>query len=720
MKALELVSLFLCSLILSAATGCVSKGNPETHDDGFPDVTEDVFHEMDGGIELSADEIRGRNTWILWSSGNDEFWDRIARRSRGMIDLLKMLDSRNRGSRFEKMGLINEPGFREAGAADQNGIWLDERVSAAPEGIDEEVYGRSSGVIGFRIFPNPDFDEKARAEWNADQFYSDPTYTAKPDLVRPYRVGVTCAACHVAPHPLYPPKDPEFPEWRNLASAIGNQYLQEGRVFAVGARPGSFFKEMLETQPRGTSDTSRVATDNINNPNAINSIFLLDERLRIAQEEILAGETLLLPGTRRRSRVPHILKDGADSVGVVGAAIRVYVNLGLFHSHWLERHQALIGLKPQKPFSIRLAQKQSAYWRATERKIPDIGKFFARLKPMKLVDAPGGAAFVAKVATKLERGRVVFARHCAGCHSSRQPPPHVSQESRADWFEQESAKPEFWKNNFLSDDRRHPVTVIQTNAARACATNAMRGHIWENFSSETYKTLPPPPRKREEESSSETNLDGVIDVWNPYTRQTEPFRIQGGGPGYYRTPSLVSVWATAPLLHNNTLGKFTGDPSVKGRVETFEDAIEKLLWPEKRLGKDSIWRTAAPSFLEIPRDEIPKALLKFLGADQTRNGVFRLGPVPVGTPVNLLANIDPSTDPQELARVGLMIKKTLATIAEKHLDADAAKQLMKTDLAPLLFRISKCPDLEEDRGHYFGTDLPDSDKHALIEFLKTL
>ena len=33
---------------------------------------------------------------------------------------------------------------------------------------------------------------------------------------------------------------------------------------------------------------------------------------------------------------------------------------------------------------------------------------------------------------------------------------------------------------------------------------------------------------------------------------------------------------------------------------------------------------------------------------------------------------------------------------------------------------SLCPDLIEDRGHEFGTRLPDADKRALIEFLKTL
>jgi hypothetical protein len=35
-----------------------------------------------------------------------------------------------------------------------------------------------------------------------------------------------------------------------------------------------------------------------------------------------------------------------------------------------------------------------------------------------------------------------------------------------------------------------------------------------------------------------------------------------------------------------------------------------------------------------------------------------------------------------------------------------------------LMSISKCPDYVVNRGHYFGADLPDADKEALIEYLK--
>ena len=41
------------------------------------------------------------------------------------------------------------------------------------------------------------------------------------------------------------------------------------------------------------------------------------------------------------------------------------------------------------------------------------------------------------------------------------------------------------------------------------------------------------------------------------------------------------------------------------------------------------------------------------------------------------------------------------------------------DLVDPLLAVSKCPDLIVNRGHLFGTVLPDQDKRALIEFLKT-
>jgi hypothetical protein len=213
---------------------------------------------------------------------------------------------------------------------------------------------------------------------------------------------------------------------------------------------------------------------------------------------------------------------------------------------------------------------------------------------------------------------------------------------------------------------------------------------------------------------------GEIRVWNPYADAWQPWKVPGGGPGYYRTPSLVCLWSSAPFLHNNALGEQTIDPSVAGRMRAFDDAVEKLLWPEKRKGRDSIWRTTQPCKLQIQAAVIPRPLRKVLELKDRidPDGYYRLGPIPKGTPIGLLANLDPQTDPLKLVDLALKIRSVLDRT--DGLDDGAVRTLMRDELAPDLFAASKCPDLITDRGHEFGSELPDGDKRALIEFLKTL
>lgn len=705
------IALIFLVVALSAIinVGCTHKdsltddGNGRKEDD-FPELAEDVFKPMDGGLTLSQDEIKGRNTWNLWCAGDEQFWDRMSRESYGLIDLLKAIDSRNRTNRFKELGLINEPGFRPASRPDSFGLWLDEPIDGQgePAAINPAVYGRPTGVMGFRLFDNPDFKGDAVKAWDANRYYSDPNYAVTKTLIRPYRVGVSCGACHIAFNPCKPPEDPENPKWENLASAIGNQYIREGAVFAHNVKPGGFFWEMLKAQPPGTSDTSRIATDHINNPSSINSIFLLRERTALGEEEELTGDTLNLPTAAAKMKVPHVLKDGADSVGIPGATLRVYVNIGCYSQHWLQQHNPLIGLRAQKPFSIKTAQENSVYWLATQRKFENVAKFFTRLKPFRLENAPNGKKFMTADEAILNRGKLVFADNCAKCHSGKRPPANVDD---TQWFEAEVLKPDFRENNFFSDERRHPVTKIKTNAGRACGTNAKRGHIWDAFSSETYKNLP---------------AVGEIEVLNPFTRATERFNIPGGGPGYYRTPSLINCWSSAPFFHNNALGKFTGDPSVAGRMEAFDDAVRKLLWPEQRLGTNSIWRTSQRCSLQVQMAVISEPLRSILKTYADPDGYFRIGPIPRGTPINLIANIDPEANPLELGKLCIKIKTSLAKIAEEHLDDEAAAKILHDQVGEELWKVSKCPDFVEDRGHSFGADLSDTDKAALIEFLKTL
>jgi hypothetical protein len=225
--------------------------------------------------------------------------------------------------------------------------------------------------------------------------------------------------------------------------------------------------------------------------------------------------------------------------------------------------------------------------------------------------------------------------------------------------------------------------------------------------------------------------------------------MPAGGRGYTRPASLISLWSTAPYLQNNTVGLFNGDPSVAGRMAAFQDGIEKMLWPEKRdqdpvLGDKVpglIDRTTATSYLRVPVGYLPPGakdlapLVKALAPAVVGETGLQLGPIPKGTPVNLLTNLDILPDHQtpaeklvhdaKLLKLLLKVKGDLLALPANATD-DQARAVFKNLVGPLL-ELSKCPDFVVNRGHYFGTDrfkeepgLGDADKRALIEFLKTL
>ncbi|HEY9729767.1 MAG TPA: hypothetical protein V6D50_25230 [Chroococcales cyanobacterium] len=590
-------------------------------------------------------EHRGRCTWYFWTGGNEKFYRTMAVRTDGAVDLLNLLDSRQRDNRFANLGAINDPGCEQAKSPDEYGLWLDKCKDP-----------HSTGVMGMRKFENPNFDP---AKWDANKYVED------PKIEPPYRIGLSCGICHIAFNPLKPPKDPEHPLWENLVGALGNQYIEEGKLFGSNLKPNNFVWQVINAQPPGTSDTSRIGNDQINNPNVINAIFNLSDRP--THEEVMNdGST---------KAVNHILKDGADSIGVAGASLRVYVNIGTCSDYWLTLHEPLLGRTPQRPFDIDKARKECEDWRKTEARMADAESFLKTIKPMHLKDAAGGEALLAKDESVLERGKVIFANSCATCHSSKQPPQEIAADpdKAKQWFLESVKSPDFLDHNFLSDDNRYPITYIGTNASRALGTNAMAGHIWDQFSSKTYKELP---------------SVGKLELYNPFNEKKPiEFEVPAGGRGYYRTPSLISVWATAPLLHNNSVGIYNKDTSVEGRVAAYEDAMEKLLWPEKREGKIS--RTTQKSTLELP-----------IG--------IKL-PIPNGTPVNLLANINLR---EAITRLDLIT----ALKGLKNVDFSAGP---KAKVASVLLQANQSPDFVEDRGHTFGSQLSDEDKKALIEFVKT-
>jgi hypothetical protein len=802
------------TLILS---GCSHEPRPGTVKDeamragrdakSFPAADEDYFHNMDGGIALTPGEVKGRNTWNVWTGGNDRFWDVLGVKSFGAVDLLKTISSHpslkfSRANRWTWLGLVNEPCFDKPAGPDPNrfGLWLDKRRADCPHDPFENetkypgvkigargknlpggsYYGYATGVLGLRLFPNPDFDEAAAKKWDANRYYTDPSYYNDRKLIRPYRVGMSCGFCHIGANPERPPSDPENPQWENLSSTVGAQYFWIDRVLDWDADPTSFIFQLFHTQRPGTLDTSLVSTDNINNPRTMNAIYnfgpRMEQALRFGKEKLAGGEldnkqfqnysqTSSLSGFFVQPATvysPRVLKDASDSVGALGALNRVYLNIGLFSEEWLLHFNALIGGKRTTPIEIEVADRNSTYWRATEDQTPDMALYFLKsTTPHKLERAPGGASYLSKNQVMVNRGKIVFAETCARCHSSKLPTPAAGLDPGGcagpdyltcwnkywAWTKTEDFKskmraiivaPDFLNGNYLSAEFRVPVTLLQTNACSPLATNALRDNIWDNFSSETYKDLP---------------SAGAIKIYNPMTGDPMDFKMPGGGRGYTRPASLVSVWSTAPFLLNNSVGKFNVSPSVEARMDSFQDSIEKMLWPERR-EKDTVLgdkvpgvidRTTTKCYLRVPLGYVPDILKPLLGWGQRLfpnlygNDSIEIGPIPAGTPVGLISNLNLLADDSDLAgrvdhdakvlRLLVTLKHDLANLPHNATDEQASQVLR--NLAGQLMSLSKCPDYVVNRGHYFGTSylkeeaglqekpLSDDDKRALIEFLKT-
>jgi hypothetical protein len=694
----------------------------------------DLFPGMDGpNLQFTQADLQGRNVWNLWCGDNGGLWNYLSQNGFGTTDLLKTIDSRARSTRFRKIGIINQPGFRTAAAPDALGLFLDEPRPGDPDGtidqkLDGYTYGRSSGVVGLRLFPNPDFTDAKKAEWmthvgtdgiNHD-YYEKPTYYNDKNLVRPYVVGMACAFCHVGPDPVRPPPDPEEPKWENLNDYIGAQYFRVSEVFGNGMGKDSFVWQLLNTNQPGTLDTSFIATDYLNNPGSMNAVFNFPQRLARAQDEEVKGGSLALLDITNPVKTPRVLKEGADSLGFRVALSRVYVNIGEDWRQWTKQFNPIIGGIPQKPIEVAVMQRDSPHWNWSESRAPLLAGYLIKVsQPLLLKDTKEATTYLTAKPEELERGKRVFAENCAGCHSSKQPPDTTTDPAaRRQWFVDQAmgGDPAFFTDNFFGDERRHPVSIIGTNATRSSATNALRGHIWDNFSSETYKTLP---------------AVSPITVEDPFdTTKSSSFQIAGGGPGYYRPPSLISLWATAPYLHNNMVGTFNGDPSVKGRMAAFEDGIHKMLWPKDKLRDRLIWKTNAPSYITVPVSYIPP-LLRDLNKDpilhdiiQGQNllddkGNLQIGPIPQGTPINLLANTNlDGANPEDLLKLVRGLIRAGIDIKVRHLTGDKAAARWK-EVVPLFMKVNKCPDFIEDKGHMFGTSLPEDQKQALVALLKT-
>jgi hypothetical protein len=356
---------------------------------------------------------------------------------------------------------------------------------------------------------------------------------------------------------------------------------------------------------------------------------------------------------RMTDSIPHVLKGGEDAIGPAGSVQRVYLNIfsctETCVSNSLSDLFVFQGRNfQQTPVDIGECRQDCPGFRAVEDRVGDIFQFLSHVRPRKLQDAQdakirtnpvkGDATESEKIAAKAEAdkrladatalvntmyaqgvipeatpyidgpslvkaikdhpdykvGQTVFLQKCAGCHSNRSELAtagrieplrrHMFAPGADGSFKDLRVDEDGVAADWFGSDVRLPQPAIGTYKCRAMHSNHAKDHLWEFYGSENL-------RKQEAPA-------GFADLSHPNV----PANGEADGRGYYRAISLLNLWATAPLMHNNAMGpelkKGPGselnvgvaeiwksvpkDPSVVARLKLYRASMHQLLYPESR------------------------------------------------------------------------------------------------------------------------------------------
>jgi hypothetical protein len=656
------------------------------------------------------------------------------------------------------------------------------------------AFGTSTGALGFRKFPNPRFD-KARwlkvngslASWEGyrGRISKDPKSSdsemnrlADGSIEPPFLIGTACGSCHISFDPLNPPEDAANPKWENLKGALGNQYSRVSEILTSGMSGKTLEAQMFAHARPGTSDTSAIPTDQVHNPGTMNPIINTKVRPTFSGESVnkwrkvaacTQGDANCWCEPDRDGKcwkrgvatetVHHILKGGEDSIGALEAIQRVYFNIGSCSEQcWLNHLTDLRQLDPQgrnfgqTPFDIGQCRRDCPNFRAIEDRLPNILDFLLSKEAdaTDLAQAqenarrksnPKAVYSTADLERDLNkqfspgtvaRGREVFAETCARCHSS------ISETAGGAFKNRDfrAPGPKGMRADWMGSDEATLASGVGTIRCRALHSNHMKGHVWEEYGSDTLRARAPDP-----------------DIKEPHD----------GGRSYYRNISLLSVWAHAPFMHNNAIGpELCGKPSNNGNDfyrSPYVDANNKTLAADKApacwaydASVDGRFKLYVASMEELlnPAKRVPK-LSRFDqdvrialgprtwdGSEEKQVLGFTLV-LPEGTSVGGLASfqhkafvndiIQAKLKPDELntrlvKQFGEVEGKKVATELNAitgEIAKDPARLVDAIRRYPHLVEIySSCTANIENQGHPFGEGLPDRDKKALIAFLATL
>ena len=763
----------------------------------------------------------GREIWFFATAFNDRFYTySFPQRLGASIDWFKILAAKNKGDLFQGWGITPDPDCCVPGDPNCPARSLDETygfqfckgdeellkfvgkegyrdpacdfedapfdVSTRHGNVDQRqstcdlLFGTSTGALGLRKFPNPRFDaEKWRklngslSTWeNYAKFLSNETGDGDSRTNRlfdgsiepPFRIGMSCGACHISYDPLNPPADPSKPEWKNIDGLVGNQYSRISQLLASGMSQHLLEWQLIARTRPGTVDTSALPMDTVSNPGTMNAIYNFKSRPTHRHTILKWRKASQCPGGpsevcwcepqkagkcwqrgEEAEMVQNILKGGEDSVGAAEAIQRVYFNIGSCAEQcWMNHLPDLRAIDPaqrnygQTPLDIGQCRRDCASFRAIEDRLNNVVDFFLTARPTDLATARGvtQAQLEAQLnqefgANAVVIGRGVFARNCAGCHSSQE-----NRNENTDFRATDPADPTR-RVDFLSNEKPILATRVGTNAARAMHSNHMATRVWDQYSSREVKERPADPK-----------LDEVM---------------KGGGRGYYRPPSLLSVWAYAPFMLNNAMGpevcgtpsnkeidfysspyvdendKLVASPppcvkfdvSVNGRYELFKQSIDQLLNPAKRgrkvklAGEDIIVDIASnvklgpieinSLSLKLPKGSPAVMLNSLRYKDMIQDIVLAKR-----DPAKLDEKYAGTLTPERIAELknGLDRLRPAFTVGRGQVTIDITQPKDQADFIQKFY--SNVLGKVENSGHMFGTNLSDDDKKALIAFLATL
>ena len=773
-----------------------------------------------GDAKLTPQERAGKEIWFFATAFNDRFFTySYPQRLGASIDWFKILGAPYRNDLFQAWGAIPDPDCCVPGAKDCKAKSVDETYGflycpgddvllksvgreeyrdpgcdfqdspfnmSTPHGPNDQRqdkcdlrFGTSTGALGLRKFPNPRFNPEAwrklngsLASWEGYRQAISPK-PGTPDsrtnrlfdatIEPPFRIGMACGACHIAYDPNNPPADMNNPKWENIDGLVGNQYSRVSQMLGSGLQQHRLEWQLIAVSRPGVVDTSALPMDTVMNPGTMNSIINLAKR-PLHEHVVLKWRkaSSCAPGadeancwcetgkpgkcwerSEKREFVQNILKGGEDSIGALEAIQRVYFNIGSCAEQcWMNHVPDLRVADPaqrnygQTPFDIGQCRRDCASFRAIEDRLDDVAAFFFAARPTDLWKARRLSS-PKDLEVQLERdfgagavttGRRVFAGTCAGCHSSQSGPFENVD------FHAVDPKDPTLRMDFLSNEKPLPATRVGTYRGRSMHSNHMPTRVWDQYAALDLRERAPDP--------------------------AAPELFKGSGRGYYRPPSLLSAWAHAPFMHNNSIGPeicgkpsraeldlyvspyvdaqgralsnapacWAFDPSVEGRFKLFVASLEDLLWPDRRVLKR--WLTDREIIIDV--------------APEVKIGDLETGlslKIPKGFPVPMLNSLRYKDMLQDMVlakrrpdqlRAKYATLRTPAQINEldaglKQLWTVMLRQTARAELditkvqSSFIQRwYSNVLDHNDNAGHRFGERLSDQEKRALIAFLATL